>query len=413
MKINWDNQYLKIGLTAFCVIVASMAFFFLLFRLDVIGAALGGLVDILAPFIYALIFVFLLVPIMTFFEQHLLSFLKKRFSQKIKEKNLSLIARVTGILITVVLALMTCSLLIGMILPQLITSISGFVNDLPGYLVEAQTVLSNFLADNPQMVGNINTVITSMTNTINEAMPNINNMISGLASGAWSVVVVLKNILVGLIVSIYIMFSKERFVGQSKKFCYALFDTKRVNHVLQTLRHIHRVFYGFLSGKLLDSLIIGLLCYIAMSILRMPFSLLISTIIGVSNIVPFFGPIIGAVPCAIILLLEDPLQGLYFIILILVLQQFDGNILEPKILGDSTGLSTFWIIFAIVVGGGLFGVPGMIIGAPLFAVFYDFAREGLVRRLKKKGLPTDTDDFIHAHSVDPHSKKIVEHPQKK
>lgn len=406
MKFDRENKYFQTGITAFGVIVASVLFFFLLYRIDAIGRALASLVSILAPFIYAMIFVFLLVPIMTFFERHLLVLLQKHIP-RIKQSSARLIARVLGILITVVLALFCCSLLIGMILPQLIASIAGFINDLPGYLLQAEQVLSDFLADNPQLVGNISSVVDTMTDTLNQAMPNINNMISSLASGAWGVVVVFKNIIVGLIVSIYVMFSKEHFVGQAKKFCYALFDVNHVNHTIHNLRHIHKVFYGFLSGKLLDSLIMGLLCYIAMVILKMPFALLVSVIIGVTNIVPFFGPIIGAVPCAIILLLEDPLKGLYFILLILVLQQFDGNILGPKILGDSTGLSNFWIIFAIVVGGGLFGVPGMILGAPLFAVLYDAIRNALNRRLKAKGLPTETEEFINVHAVDPKTNRII------
>ena len=217
----------------------------------------------------------------------------------------------------------------------------------------------------------------------------------------------MKTVLVGFISAVYMLNSKHTFSAQAKKLIYSMFETDTANAVLENFRFIHKVFGGFITGKLLDSLIIGLITFVSMSILQLPYVLLISVIIGVTNIIPFFGPFIGAIPSTILIFLVSPLQAVYFVIFIFILQQFDGNILGPKILGDSTGLASFWVMFAILLFGGLFGFAGMVVGVPLFAVIYSTI-SGLVNRsLRNKHISTDTSVYMTLDHVDAESKEIV------
>ena len=214
---------------------------------------------------------------------------------------------------------------------------------------------------------------------------------------------------IGIIISIYVLMSKEVFIGQSKKVVYALFTGKKANAVIHTVHKSNEIFGGFISGKILDSLIIGILCFICLYFMKMPYSVLVSVIVGVTNVIPFFGPYLGAVPSTILIMLANPIQGLYFVIFILVLQQIDGNIIGPKILGDSTGLSSFWVVFAILLGGGIFGIPGMIIGVPLFAVIFYILRRGLNYVIQKKQLPLDSENYIWAERLDIENNELVDY----
>ena len=206
--------------------------------------------------------------------------------------------------------------------------------------------------------------------------------------------------MIGFIISIYVLGSKEKFAGQAKKIAYALFDRKTGNHVISGCRFVHNTFIGFIGGKIVDSIIIGIICFICTTIIGTPYAILVSVIVGVTNIIPFFGPWIGGVPSALLVLMVDPMQALYFVILILVIQQFDGNILGPKILGDSTGLSGFWVIFSITIFGGLFGVLGMIAGIPIFAVFYAGVKLLVDKLLTKKNLPTSIQQYMTVGHID-------------
>ena len=212
---------------------------------------------------------------------------------------------------------------------------------------------------------------------------------------------------IGIIVSIYVMYGRETFSRQCKKIVYALFSPKRANLILHLGNKSNEIFGGFVIGKIIDSIIIGIICFVVLSIMKMPYTVLVSVIIGVTNVIPFFGPFIGAIPCSILILLNDPKMGIYFIIFILVLQQFDGNILGPKILGDSTGLSSFWVLFSILLFGGLFGFVGMILAVPVTAVIFDLIAKLQYYHLRKKGLSPDTRDYKELKIIDEHSKKYI------
>ncbi len=226
----------------------------------------------------------------------------------------------------------------------------------------------------------------------------------GVARALW-------NLVIGLIISIYLLGNKERFLNQLKKMTYAFLTPQAANSLISDARLIDRTFGGFINGKILDSVIIGIICFFCVSIMKLPYPMLISVIIGVTNIIPFFGPFIGAVPCAFLILMVNPWQCLYFIIFVFILQQFDGNFLGPKILGNSTGLSGFWVIFSITLFSGLMGVAGMILGVPVFAVFYSLMRRKINNNLEQKGMPTDSAQYANIHQVDVETMELIKQPE--
>ncbi len=231
-------------------------------------------------------------------------------------------------------------------------------------------------------------------------LPNMQVIVSGVSAGLISALVAVKNIVIGVFAAAYLMGNRKKFAAQGKKLIYSFVKVPVANGILDEINYINRVFGGFIDGKLLDSLIIGILCFIIMNFLNMPYSMLISVIVGVTNIIPFFGPFIGAIPSALIILTDSPIKCVYFLILILVLQQFDGNFLGPKILGDSTGLSSFWVLFSILLFGGLMGFVGMVIGVPTFAVIYDLIKKYSNWMLRKKKLATDTAVYEELSSIE-------------
>ena len=241
-----------------------------------------------------------------------------------------------------------------------------------------------------------------------DLVPNISLIFDRVSSGVISFVTVLKNLLIGLIVMVYFLNIKDTLCAQAKKMVYGFLNVKTANRLIGEVRFAHKIFGGFITGKLLDSLIIGIMCFFSLKFLKMPYVLLISVIVGVTNVIPFFGPFIGAVPSAFLILLVDPMKCLYFLIFILVLQQFDGNILGPKILGDSTGLPSFWVLFSILLFGGLFGFVGMIIAVPTFAVIYRTLSLYVKSALKKRNYSENTPDYCRLHHIDPRTGDFID-----
>ena len=214
------------------------------------------------------------------------------------------------------------------------------------------------------------------------------------------------------------LYSRETFASHCKKIIYCIFSLEASEKILKGVQFTNQVFIGFLSGKILDSLIIGILCYIGCMILRMPYALLVSVIVGVTNVIPFFGPLFGMIPGTIIILMESPLKALIFLVFIILLQQFDGNILGPKILGNKVGINGFWVMFSIIFGAGLFGFAGMLLGVPLFVVIYSFFKNLVNKKLGRSGLPTDSAEYRELDYFDPKTGARVDKserpkPQKK
>ncbi len=397
MKFRWDNKYLYWGVTAFCVIAASLLFYFGIFRMGMLLRGIGRILDILMPIIYGAAIAYLLNPILKIYEKKLVYPILKERKVKLTRKKCKII-RYIGVFIALAIMLWIVYALISMVLPEIIKSIVNIINNFPRYVNSVTNWIEHILENNPDInslvIGMIDRYSIKAENYLTQdILPQLQNILKQFSSGIWEIITFLKNALIGIIVSIYILADKEEFEGKVKKAFYAFLPKKRADHLLENLRFTDKTFGGFISGKLLDSLIIGILCYIGATILKMPYAVLVSVVVGVTNVIPFFGPYLGAVPSAFLILLVSPIKCLYFVIFIIVLQQFDGNILGPKILGDSTGLSSFMVIVAILVGGGLFGVFGMFVGVPVCAVIYAMLNRAIDRSLKRKDMPVDVDHY--------------------
>lgn len=389
---NFKLKYFYIGLTAFLTVAACVVFFFLIYRLPGIFSVIGKILSVMQPVIIGLIIAYLVNPIANSINSGLLKLSKKYFNKRPEiARKISNAVSVFGALAVFLIILV---LIIYMIVPQFIDSISSMIKVLPGQLDAFIKEVSAEFERNKDLQNLINAVYEYEKGWLqNDLTGYVNSLATYFASGVWSVVSFLKNFAVGLIFALYILFNKALLMRQFRKLLYACVNNTVVEHIFKTGNKAHRIFSGFIYGKLLDSIIIGVLCFIGISILKIPYTMLVAVVIGVTNIIPVFGPYLGGIPCAALILLTDPVKGLYFIIFIILLQALDGNFIGPKILGNSTGLSAFWVVFAIVVGGGLFGVIGMIIGVPLFAVIYYLVTTLVNFRLKRKKLPCESDYY--------------------
>lgn len=390
------------GMTYFLIVAASLIFYFALLRMTNLSRVFTMVYDVLKPIIYGLVLAYLLNPVVKKVDKYLLPELEKKIKKKERAKGIS---RGIGIFLGLVLLTTLIVTLCNLLLPELYASIRNLVFTLPGQLNSLMNQINNIQLDDSTTGALIKAAISEGTQMLQEwlrtdLLAKANEIMSNLTVGVLNILSEIFNLLIGVIVSVYLLFSKEIFSGQSKKAIYALLTPSHANMVLHLTTKSNSIFGGFIIGKIIDSFIIGVLCFISLTILKMPYVMLVSVIVGVTNVIPFFGPYIGAVPSAILILLADPVKGIYFIIFIILLQQFDGNILGPKILGDSTGLSAFWVIFSILLGGGLFGFVGMIMGVPTFAVIYYIVQMFLNNRLEKKRLPANSEYYDTMSYVD-------------
>lgn len=396
------RQQFNRGMSIFVVIVACIIFYFALLRLSSISETVGIVFDVLRPIIYGLAIAYLLNPIVKFVEKWLKLLLNRNFP---KFKKTDSVCRGTGVFVALLVLLVVIVALCNMLIPELYRSIRDMILTVPSQINDALEYITEMLADDSTL-GQVFTGILRegadyLQNWMKtDLLKQVNIMMSNLTVGVINIVGELLNLLIGLIVSIYVLFSKEKFAMQCKKIVYALFRPSHGNMILHLTAKSNEIFGGFIIGKIIDSAIIGVLCFIGLSFLDMPYTVLVSVIVGVTNVIPFFGPYIGAIPSAILIMLSDPRKGLYFILFILILQQLDGNIIGPKILGNSTGLSPFWVVFSILLGGGLFGFAGMILGVPTFAVIYYIVNMVIDNRLERKNLPTNTQNYDELSYVD-------------
>ena len=385
------RQEFSRGMTMFLVIMACVVLYFALLRLDSITNAVSMVIDVLKPILYGMVIAYLLNPIVKQVDRILVPRLEK-YMQKNRAKKCS---RGIGVILSLVFLFALITALCNMLIPELVKSIRDLIITLPGQLnnvvdwfnhLQASDTAMGILMRNALEVGT-----TTLQNWLRtDLMPQVNTIMSNLTVGVLNILNEVLNFLIGLIVSVYLLFSKEQYSAQCKKMTYAFLKTNHANMLLHLTKKSNEIFGGFIIGKIIDSAIIGVLCFIGLSLIKMPYTLLVSVIVGVTNVIPFFGPYIGAIPSAFLILLSDPKKGLYFIIFILVLQQIDGNVIGPKILGNSTGLSPFWVVFSILIGGGMFGFVGMIMGVPTFAVIYYIISMITSQRLERKNLPLTT-----------------------
>ncbi len=393
MKFRWDKKYLYWGITAFCVVVGSFLVIWALGKWRSVVGIVDFLLSTLAPIITGLVIAYLLNPLLRFFERALFVPLFKRLCKK--ERRVRSFARSTSIMLTLGLLILLIAVLLALVLPELYYSLEKLVTSMPEYLDIAVKWVQGLFDSHTDLETTVLNILENVTSFLtswleNSVLPQADALLASISSGVLSVLKGVVNFLIGLIVSVYVMFNKEKFQAQGRKLLCALFKPKAVSGILRNLRQLHKSFGEYFSGVLISSSIIGVLCAVFLLCFKMPYAALIAVLIAVTNIIPFLGPYIGAIPSAFLILLESPLKALIFVVFIVVLQFFEGNILSTKILGIKTGLSGFWIVFAILLGGGLFGFVGMVCAVPLFSFLYFLLRNFCNRRLVKRQLPTDT-----------------------
>ncbi|MCM1023127.1 MAG: AI-2E family transporter [Prevotella sp.] len=390
MKIDFNRKYNTIA--AYCVgtFAVCLALVLVCIGFPTISGYIKAFFKVIAPVTWGVVIAYVCNPIMKFFERTAVKlFCKKKPRPKL--------CRYLSVFISMFLLIAVITLLLTLIIIQVRDSLMEILYNIPAYITQLETLATKFLGDYPELVdeleSQLETIQPRLIEFANNIIPKLGDISVKLKDGAVDFILALKDFIIGFIVAIYLLISKETFIAQARKVIYALFPKNVGRSILRISSHANTTLSGFLSGKLLDSFIIGTVCFIVMTIFSWDFAVLISVIIGVTNIIPFFGPFFGAVPSALLLLMAAPKQVIPFVIFVIILQQVDGNILGPKILGDSTGLSPFWVMFAIFVGGGLFGFAGMLLGVPVFAVIYALFSEFVAYLLKKKRLSHRTADY--------------------
>lgn len=413
MKLPWEKKHLCWAIILFATIAASILFFMTLKHWEIVWKVFSLILISLEPITFGLIMAYLLNPLMIFVENKLIApVLKIAFKKKYED--MSGQKRNISIIVTWGIVCLMLYALLSMVIPEIVASIEMLVGKMPEYASRLIKWFENTREDNPQIFSFMENAVSvfaiNFTDTVNKilgATPKLDVVLAGISNSLYGFVMTIVNLLVGIIVSIYVLKDKEKFVAQSKKLVYSMLPVRRANGVVSVFRLTHEKFGNFITGKIFDSIIIGILCFIILTLFNMPYSVLVSVVVGVTNIIPFFGPFIGAIPSALLILCVDPIKCLTFVVIILLLQQFDGNILGPKILGSTTGVSSFWVLASILVGSGMFGIWGMVCSVPVFAVLYTLIGERCKKTLKKRGMDYSTETFERIDHMDEETKAPI------
>lgn len=395
----------------FLVLISAAVVYLLIINLDDIFSGFMFMLSVLKPVIYGAIIAYLLNPLTKMYYRLLLKGYEKKGKSpsdktvRIMESMTIVFALLTGVLIIAILC--------WLVIPQLITTVISLIETVPSQANDYYNYITDKIQSNKYIASRMQDTALQATkymdNIMNndlfpwlksELLPNLNIYAKQFANGVMSFINVLYNLFIGIIVAIYLLKGKRVFAAQAKKITYGVCRKKTADTIIHYVRISNNMFSGFISGKIVDSTIIGIICFILMTIFRMPYALLVSVIVGVTNVIPVFGPYIGAIPSALLILLVSPVQALYFIILVAILQQVDGNIIGPAILGESTGLSAFWVLFSILFFGGFWGIVGMLVGCPLFAVIYTIAKDFINYCLGKRKLSTDTQTYVNLKTIE-------------
>lgn len=404
-KWKVERKHIMIALMVLGVILISLLFNDLLkegSRYSQIGNTIKST---MLPIIWGFILAYLLNPILKKLEKFLFMPLTEKIYEKKKRKNgKKRLSRALGVIATMGIFLVLVAGGLCVVIPQIYDSILKIIGDFPSYYTEIEEWTLNLLEDNNEVssyvlsiLDNSYTQISDYVNTV--IIPNVDKIVKGITFGIIGGIKSILNIVLAIIISIYVLFEKENLISYAKKLSYSYLKRDHANRLIYGVRHVDRVFGGFINGKIVDSFIIGVLCYIFMLVVGFEYAVLISIIVGVTNVIPYFGPFIGAIPSIFLLLVTEPKQGLIFAIFVLVLQQLDGNVIGPLILGESLNLSSMWILLAILIGGGLFGVAGMVLGAPTLACIYTIVGNDARKRLEKNHLPVDSKEFLDIDSI--------------
>ena len=387
-----DSQYFRLGLTLLTVIILSALFIVALVNIGIVFEAFKKIISFFSFVIWGLVFAYVMNPILKLIEKLVKKLLGRT---NMTERTVNKLSRILGVLLAVLTFLAIIYGLLAMVLPELYESITTtfspenlqkYYDQITGWLSRTLqgTPLENWLVENDPL--------RALQEWITEKI-DLFSTIGSVVSGAYDVGKGLLNVIVGLVVSVYLLIDKERYISQFKKFMVAVFKGRWANKLFEIGRFTNRSFGGFMVGKVIDSFIIGLISYIGMLILGLPYALISSTFVGISNIIPFFGPLIGIVIGGVLILLQSPSQALIFLIFEIILQQVDGNFIGPTILGGRMGISGFWVLFSITFFGSVFSFPGMLVGVPVFTVIYALCTEAVNNSLKKKNLTLNTGDY--------------------
>ena len=392
MKNPQYKRYIYSMLSGFGAISLSVLFFFALYRIQTLGEVVDKVVKILMPFVYGGVIAYLLCPMCNIFSDYFTRTLPKRFRKLAEPLAMTLSLLVGGLIVYA---------LIIMIAPQLYKSIISIWEMLPGKVEELFNWAQVTYGESVVMQGILNYLMTSVDTLYEKVdswatgtlVPYITNIVTGVGIGVWKVLIFLKDFLIGVIAALYLLANRKVFARQGRLIIRSVLKPHWADLVLEEIAFVDKMFGGFIEGKLVDSAIIGVLCYIGCLVFKFPNALLVSAIVGVTNVIPFFGPFLGAIPSILLILIDSPIKALWFGVFVLGLQQLDGNIIGPKILGDATGVSSFWVLFSILLFGGMWGLVGMIVAVPLFAVLYDIIRRLVFRGLRVQGEANELADY--------------------
>lgn len=406
MKRLLENKHARLMLMIFIVGALLIIFNQIVGNYESFSEGVGTIKTIISPFIYGFVMAYLLSPIYNATVRGLYKLLGKYFKNK---QRLFSFCKLVASIVAVVCLIGAVAGLIALIVPQVIESLTGILKSLPQRLTQLSALFNDITSkmDNKRLAMKMSEIYAQVqTNLIELAqtklLPGMGTLVGQVSTQVLLTLKTMMNVMIGVMACVYMLNSKERFQGQFKKVILATLPKEKAEAVFDFAKFTNRTFGGFINGKIIDSIIIGIICFILMKIFGFPYPILISAIIGITNVIPFFGPFIGAIPAAIIILLVSPMYSLYFLILIFILQQVDGNIIGPAILGNTTGIASFWVLFSIVIGGGLFGFIGMVLGVPVFAIIYYYFSRSINKRLEAKGLEFRTDSYedLNKYKID-------------
>lgn len=406
MKRLLENKHARLMFMIFIVGALLIIFNQIMGNYESFSEGVGTIKTIISPFIYGFVMAYLLSPIYNATVRGLYKLLGKYFKNK---QRLFSFCKLVASVVAVVCLIGAVAGLIALIVPQVIESLTGILKSLPQRLTQLSALFNDITSkmDNKRLAMKMSEIYAqAQTNLIELAqtklLPGMGTLVGQVSTQVLLTLKTMMNVMIGVMACVYMLNSKERFQGQFKKVILATLPKEKAEAVFDFAKFTNRTFGGFINGKIIDSIIIGIICFILMEIFGFPYPILISAIIGITNVIPFFGPFIGAIPAAIIILLVSPIHALYFLVLIFVLQQVDGNIIGPAILGNTTGIASFWVLFSIVIGGGLFGFIGMVLGVPVFAIIYYYFSRSINKRLEAKGLEFRTDSYedLNKYKID-------------
>lgn len=406
MKRLLENKHARLMFMIFIVGALLIIFNQIVGNYESFSEGVGTIKTIVSPFIYGFVMAYLLSPIYNATVRGLYKLLGKYFKNK---RRLFSFCKLVASVVAVVCLIGAVAGLIALIVPQVIESLTGILKSLPQRLTQLSALFNDITSkmDNKRLAMKMSEIYAQVqTNLIELAqtklLPGMGTLVGQVSTQVILTLKTMMNVMIGVMACVYMLNSKERFQGQFKKVILATLPKEKAEAVFDFAKFTNRTFGGFINGKIIDSIIIGIICFILMKIFGFPYPILISAIIGITNVIPFFGPFIGAIPAAIIILLVSPIHALYFLILIFILQQVDGNIIGPAILGNTTGIASFWVLFSIVIGGGLFGFIGMVLGVPVFAIIYYYFSRSINKRLEAKGLEFRTDSYedLNKYKID-------------